>query len=417
MSALFDYWHKDRRFGMFIHWGIYSLLEKHEQIQDIEQIPRAEYEKLAARFDPQQYDPEAWVRLAKRNGMKYICFTTKHHDGFCMWDTKQTDYNIMHTPYGKDVLRMLADACAKEDIALCLYYSNPDWHHPNAYNSLSTHQMLPSAGDEPCMEKYIEYIKAQITELLTGYGKIWGLFWDIPPHIQEPSINALARNLQPGIMINDRGFDTGDFSTPERFVPDGKAFSSPTEACESVEKYAWGYRSHETLFSTHTMTSRIDKIMAMGGNYLLNIGPKPDGTLPENSVKKFDAIGNWYLRVREGLEQTEPCSELFSDREDLLVTRRGNTIYLHFPVDPECTGVSLDPIATLPERAVLLNNSQILSTALRILPRRRETAVLHLEDLPVDTLTGETYVVRLDFTDLDAVIDQYRKTKEEDARK
>ena len=236
------------KFGMFIHWGIYAATGLHEQALARYNIPHEEYDALAKSFNPTEYDPEEWVLLAKNAGMKYICFTAKHHDGFCMWNTQYTDYNVMNTPYGKDTLKMLADACEKHGMLLSLYYSNPDWHHENGYNAFSTHQWrsrYPERGDT---KKYREYIKNQLRELLTGYGKIYTLFWDIPPHIQDESLNAYARSLQPEILINDRGWDKGDFSTPEREVPDGARFERMTEACQSVGEQAWGYRADEDYF-------------------------------------------------------------------------------------------------------------------------------------------------------------------------
>ena len=204
---------------MFIHWGIYAATGLHEQALARYDIPFEEYDKLVESFNPTEYDPEEWVLLAKNAGMKYICFTAKHHDGFCMWDTKYTDYNIMNTPYKKDVLKMLSDACAKHDMRLSIYYSNPDWHHENGYNQFSTHQWRSRFPECADTVKYREYVKNQLCELLTGYGKIYTLFWDIPPHIVDESLNAYARSLQPDILINDRGWDKGDFSTPEREVP------------------------------------------------------------------------------------------------------------------------------------------------------------------------------------------------------
>ena len=156
------------RFGMFIHWGLYAIPAVHEQVLARGNLSHTEYEALMHRFNPTEYDPEAWVRLARDCGMSYICFTAKHHDGFCMWDTGETDYNIMHTPYGRDVLKLLADACQKYDMKLSLYYSNPDWHHPKAYNALSTHQWKAKYPDRSDMDAYIAYIKAQVTELLTN---------------------------------------------------------------------------------------------------------------------------------------------------------------------------------------------------------------------------------------------------------
>ena len=166
------------RFGMFIHWGIYAQTGVQEQVFARYDLPRDEYERNAAAFNPTAYDPEQWVLLAKSAGMQYICFTAKHHDGFCMWDTRYTDYNIMHTPYGKDVLRMLADACQKHGMKLSIYYSNPDWHDEYGYNPASTHQWKARRDVAPDTEKLRAYITNQITELLTNYGKIDILWFD-----------------------------------------------------------------------------------------------------------------------------------------------------------------------------------------------------------------------------------------------
>src|SRR5690554_3203550 len=144
----YDYWFPERRLGMFIHWGLYAIHAWHEQIRGRLNIPRKEYGELATKFNPVNFSPDEWIDLAESAGMKYICFTTKHHDGFCMWATKYTDFNIMNTPYNKDVLDILAERCHARDIGLSLYYSNPDWNHPNAYNPLSTHQLKPYPDDE-----------------------------------------------------------------------------------------------------------------------------------------------------------------------------------------------------------------------------------------------------------------------------
>ena len=207
--------HKNK-LGMFVHWGLYSITGFHEQALARLDMNHADYEAMKNRFNPTKFDPEEWVFLAKSAGMKYICFTAKHHDGFCMWDTKQTDYSIMNTPYGKDVLKMLAAACEKHGMLLSLYYSNPDWHHPLGYNPESSHQWKAKYKETVDTEGYREFVRAQVTELLTGYGKIYTFFWDIPPKIQDTSMNELIRRLQPDILINDRGWSEGDFSTPER---------------------------------------------------------------------------------------------------------------------------------------------------------------------------------------------------------
>ncbi len=211
-----DWWF-EKRFGMFVHWGLYAIHGRHEQEQWRYRVPRAEYEKLAAQWNPVKYNPDAWLDLASAAGMKYVCLTTKHHDGFCLWDTKQTTYNTMNTPYGKDVVKMLADACHRRGVPLCLYYSIADWHQPNYPNQGRHHELQPQPGDQPDLMRYLEYVKAQVRELCTNYGQLGGIWWDInvDKHV-DPSINAMIRKLQPTAVINNRGFDDGDFGTPER---------------------------------------------------------------------------------------------------------------------------------------------------------------------------------------------------------
>jgi alpha-L-fucosidase len=289
----------ENKFGMFIHWGFYALTGEQEQIYAREDWSRERYESLMRKFNPVNYDPEAWVLLAKSAGMKYICFTTKHHDGFCMWDTEHSDYKVTNTPYGKDVLKMLSDACQKHGMQLSLYYSNPDWHHEYGYNPASTHQWRAVQTDHPDTVRYREYVKAQITELLTNYGPIYTLFWDIPPKIEDPSLNELARRLQPDIIINDRGWSKGDFATPEREyrATEGKRFTRMTEACNSLGEQSWGYRRAEDFYSIRHIISSIDRIMAMGGSYLLNVGPAPDGTITPAYADRLRTVGDWYGRM------------------------------------------------------------------------------------------------------------------------
>ena len=227
----------ERRLGMFVHWGVYSVGGVHEQEWMRRGMSKADYEDYARRFTGERFDPDAWVDAAESFGAEYIVLTAKHHDGFCMWDTAMTDWKATRTPFGRDAVAELSAACRRRGMRLGLYYSNPDWHHPNAFNPLSTHQLpAPNPGDVPDMAKYRAYVKAQIGELLTRYGEIVCLFWDIPPHIVDPEMNALARRLQPGIMINNRGWsDDGDYSTPERDWGDqGSAPARFAEVCDSL---------------------------------------------------------------------------------------------------------------------------------------------------------------------------------------
>ena len=394
------------RFGMFIHWGLYAIPAVHEQVLARGNWDHDDYEALANKFDPQKYDPEAWVRLARDCGMSYICFTTKHHDGFCMWDTKETDYNIMHTPHGRDVLKQLADACAKYHMKLSLYYSNPDWHHPNAYNALSTHQWKAKYPDRSDMDAYIAYIKAQVTELLTNYGEIYTFFWDIPPHIEDKSINALVRELQPHILINNRGFDAGDFATPERSVPDGDRFPTMTEACQSVDENSWGYRAEADHFSARHLMESIDKIMAMGGSYLLNVGPMADGTIPKRSEQLLCRIGTWYNRTQIALENTVPAARTYSLSGGMpyIAVEKNGVTYFHFYRGLNSTAVTfLDDDIPTPCRAVLLNSGEALPIRHGTLPSKVDADTVarkqyySIREIPVDEYPAEPLIIAVEW--------------------
>ena len=394
------------RFGLFIHWGLYAIPAVHEQVLARGDWNHDDYEALMHRFDPVRYDPEAWVRMARDCGMSYLCFTTKHHDGFCMWDTGQTDYNIMNTPYGKDVLKLLADACHKYGMKLSLYYSNPDWHHPNAYNALSTHQWKAKYPELTDMDAYIAFVKAQVTELLTNYGEIYTFFWDIPPHIEDKSINELVRALQPNILINNRGFDAGDFATPERSVPDGDRFPTMTEACQSVGENSWGYRAEEDYFSARHLMQSIDKIMAMGGSYLLNVGPMADGTIPKRSEQLLCRIGTWYNRTQIALENTVPAARTYSLSGGMpyIAVEKNGVTYFHFYRGLNSTAVTLldDDIPT-PCRAVLLNSGEALPIRHGTLPSKVDADTVarkqyySIREIPVDEYPAEPLIIAVEW--------------------
>ena len=394
------------RFGLFIHWGLYAIPAVHEQVLARGDWNHDDYEALMHRFDPIRYDPEAWVRMARDCGMSYLCFTTKHHDGFCMWDTGQTDYNIMNTPYGKDVLKLLADACHKYGMKLSLYYSNPDWHHPNAYNALSTHQWKAKYPELTDMDAYIAFVKAQVTELLTNYGEIYTFFWDIPPHIEDKSINELVRALQPNILINNRGFDAGDFATPERSVPDGDRFPTMTEACQSVGENSWGYRAEEDYFSARHLMQSIDKIMAMGGSYLLNVGPMADGTIPTRSEQLLCRIGTWYNRTQIALENTAPAARTYSLSGGMpyIAVEKNGVTYFHFYRGLNSTAVTLldDDIPT-PCRAVLLNSGEALPIRHGTLPSKVDADTVarkqyySIREIPVDEYPAEPLIIAVEW--------------------
>ena len=392
----------DRRLGMFVHWGIYSVGGWHEQEQMRKGMDRAEYEKCAGRFTAEKFDADALVGAADSAGAEYIVFTSKHHDGFCMWDTATTDYKVTNTPARRDILAELAAACRRRGMKLGLYYSNPDWHHPNAHNDRSSHQIPLQDGDRPDMERYIAYVKAQVTELLSNYGEIVCFFWDIPTKVDRPEMDELVRRLQPGIMVNNRGWGnkaTSDYSTPERSRAAGGDGRRHVEACDSVGAQSWGYRANEDYRTLRYLTGSIDGFLAGGGNFLLNVGPKPDGTLPAEATALLAKVGAWHAKVRESFKGVETVTNLVAD-SSCIVTRRGGDMYLHYPDGLSATGVDLAPMDAPPASATLLNTGEPVAFSIDMMPRNywpgglcRPT--LHLRGLPADALTGEAVVIKL----------------------
>lgn len=397
-----DWWF-EKRFGLFVHWGLYAINGWHEQEQWRARVPRSEYVKLARKWNPVRFNPDQWLDMAEDAGMKYICLTTKHHDGFCLWDTKQTTYNTMNTPYRRDVVKQLADACHRRKFPLCLYYSIADWHQPNYPNQGRHHELPPQAGDQPDLMKYLEFLKAQVRELCTQYGEIHGFWWDmnVDKHV-DPSINNMIRQLQPQAVINDRGFDPGDFGTPERdYTKEAGlvlSFEKRTEACQSVGMESWGYRENEDYYTDGHLQRSIARYLARDANYLLNAGPRSDGTFPPEAVDILKRIGKWYSRVREALEGTTPATHLIENR-NVLLTRRGNAIYVICQTDPVGDVIKLHPVGVKPRSAVLLNNGRRIETSLDMVPSEHATQRrgLRLRGLPANDLAGQVMVARLDF--------------------
>ena len=394
------------KFGMFIHWGLYSQLGLHEQAFVKWDIPRAEYEGLINTFNPIDYDPEKWVLMAKAAGMKYICFTAKHHDGFCMWDTKYTNYNIMHTPYGRDALAMLADACRKHGMLLSIYYSNPDWHYEYGYNPASTHQEKARRDVKPDTHKLREYIVNQITELMTNYGPIYTLFWDIPPHIEDRSINDLVRRLQPGILINNRGFDEGDFATPERemdAISESRHFSRLTEACNSLGTQSWGYRSNEDFYSLRHIMSAIDRCMSMGASYLLNVGPDGRGVITEEYASRLKRIGDWYNRMDGCLEGCDADSFAYDvNGRKYVAARKDGRSYFHFYDGLISSAVYFKKYPSSPRSVRLMNTGTPLNFALERIPSITDENgitqnALRIAGIPVDDLAMEPIVIEVEW--------------------
>ena len=416
-------WFFKDRFGLFVHWGIYALEAWHEQVQQRHGIPRDAYAKLAGRFNPTAFNPDAWIDLMEEVGMRYIVLTTKHHDGFCLWDSQLTDFKVTNTPYGKDIVAELAEACHRRGITLGLYYSIADWKHPNYPNEGRHHELPPQAGDEPDMEKYVEYLKGQVRELLTRYGDIGVIWWDmnVPKHV-DPSVHAMIRELQPNCMINARGFqDRSDpeaaqrenlIITAEREYQQAIAhlstsfdrFTQPVEACNSVDALSWGWKEDGDLYTVRHLQTAMARVMIRGGNYLLNVGPDAMGAIPPSHAELLRELGGWFGRVREALIDVEPVQHLV-ETPRALISRRGNDLFvvLHEPL--MTNAIRLKPIDQQPVETTLLNTGESLEPRVDLIPSDVSRPYLRVRGLPVHAMADQVPVIRLRFDHLPDHVD------------
>lgn len=356
-------WFKEVKFGMFIHWGVYALLGKGEWIRTVDQIPEEEYQKLPPKFNPTKFDPNEWADLAKQAGCKYMVFTTKHHDGFCMWDTKTTDYKVTNTPYGKDVLKMVDKAFEKKGLRAGHYFSVMDWHNPDYLPRLQwEEEQRPADGADP--KRFVKYMQAQIKEIVSGDYDPFVLWYDggwmnAPTEYNAVETNAMVRKLNPDILINDRMFTKEDLTTPEQRIPptgmkDAEGNPLLWEACITMTGHWWGYDKHEKQFKTSEYLIRmLVDIVSKGGNLLLNIGPKPDGTIQKEFVARLRDIGKWMDKYSEAIYGTTPSPFNllpFYGR----VTTKGDKLYVHVFDWPGDLTVRLPNLQNEVKRAYLL---------------------------------------------------------------
>jgi len=314
------WWH-EARFGMFIHWGVYSVIGRHEWVMEDEGIPVREYEQYARQFKPKPNAARDWARLAKQTGQKYMVMTTKHHEGFCNFDTKLTDYCAPKQGPGRDLVKEYVEAVRAEGLRVGFYYSLMDWHHPDGARC---------AIDEQARRRFVDYIHGQIRELLTNYGKIDILWYDVAWPLdakgwESEKMNDMVFQLQPEIIVNNRNKLDGDFQTPEqRITADDK---HAWESCMTLND-SWGYnRGDDNWKSPKTVVRNLITCARDTGNYLLNIGPKGDGSIPDESVRIFSAVGKWMDRNGTTIYNSEPCQPRRSNYAAF--TRRGNTLYMH----------------------------------------------------------------------------------------
>ena len=316
-------WFKAARFGMFIHWGLYAQMGRHEWVMNLERIPVEEYEKLADTWKPQPGAARQWARLAKAAGMRYMVLTTKHHEGFCLFDSQLTDYNAAKRGPGRDLVAEFVEAARAEGLKVGFYYSLMDWHHPDG---------ATCKNDEAARKRFVEYTHGLVRELCTNYGKIDILWYDVhwPLTAEEwesQKLNAMVRALQPDILINDRADIPEDFGTPENEIkpaPPGRAW----EACMTFNT-CWGYTPVDNTYkSPREVLIMLRRIAANGGNLLLNIGPAPDGSVPETCVRYLREVGAW---LREYGESIYDASQAMDQQWAVMgeFTRNGQTLYYH----------------------------------------------------------------------------------------
>ncbi len=345
-------WFQDAKFGLFVHWGVYSVMAGGgdqgvaEWIMNQKEIPIKQYEKLPAFFNPTEFDPIAWVSMVKKAGMQYITITSKHHDGFAMYDSKVSDYNVVdQTPYGKDVLKQLKTECDKQGIKLFFYYSQLDWHHPNYFPRGRTGKNYTGRKKNGDWNQYIDYMNTQLTELLTNYGEIGGIWfdgmWDKPDAEWrlEETYN-LIHDLQPGAMIGSNHhiapFPGEDFQMFERDLPGENTMGFnktetiselPLEMCETMNG-SWGFNIKDNYYKTSKqLIQTMVKAAGYGANFLLNTGPMPNGKIQPENVDTLMVMGDWLKQYGEAIYDTRKGP--IKPNEWGATTQKGNTIYIH----------------------------------------------------------------------------------------
>lgn len=349
-------WWREARFGMFIHWGLYSILAGEwkgskghaEWIRDTARIPVDEYEKLLSEFNPVKFDAKEWVRMAEDAGMKYIVITSKHHDGFCLFDSQYTDWDVMSTPFKRDILKELSDACKASGVRFSTYHSIMDWHHPD-YLPRRPWEVATRPAEGANFDRFVEYLRNQVTEILTKYdpGVMWfdGEWESTWTHEYGGPLYELCRKVKPDVIVNNRvdkgrggmagmteGEHAGDFGTPEQEIPATGIPGVDWESCITMNRN-WGFNAEDKNFkSTTELLRMLCDIVSKGGNFLLNIGPKADGTFPQESIDRLREIGQWMKVNGESIHGTNagPFEPFGWGR--CTQKRDGNDTFLYFHV-------------------------------------------------------------------------------------
>jgi alpha-L-fucosidase len=405
-------WFVQDRFGMFIHWGLYALSARHEWVKSIEEITGEDYQKYFDHFNPDLYNPAAWAQAARAAGMKYMVVTSKHHDGFCLWDSAHTDYKVTNTPYGKDLLRPLVDAFKAEGLRVGFYYSLIDWHHPHfpidIYHPLRNHPDAHAMNRDRDITQYADYLHAQVRELLTGFPELDILWTDFsyPDRAyngmpgkgrddwQSEKLYKMIRELKPNIILNNR-MDLkdvpADIHTPEQFQPtewvhvDGEPVV--WEACQTFSG-SWGYHRDEmTWKSPEQLIRMLINTVSLGGNLLMNVGPTARGTFDQRALDALQVYTDWmrlHSRALYGCTQSE-----FTAPRDVRYTQNGNRLYVHVYAWPFRH-------LQLPELAGKVKYAQLLNEGSEIQMQEGGALGHWGTDAPTDVLTLNLPVIKPD---------------------
>src|SRR3954468_17796240 len=343
------WWHQ-AKFGMFIHFGLYAAYGRHEWAMETQAVPIAEYQKLTAGFLPAKGSARKWAQLAKAAGMKYMVLTTKHHEGFCNWDTKLTNYNAVQQGPRYDLVREFVEAARAEGLRVGFYYSLMDWHHPDGARCLT---------DEAARHRFVDYTHGLIRELMTNYGKIDVLWYDVHWPLdakgwESEKMNQMVFSLQPDIIVNNRNDLPGDFTTPEQTIKaeeGGRAW----ESCMTLND-SWGFQKADDNWKTpRTVIRNLITCARDGGNYLLNIGPEPDGSIPPESLRILTEVGQWMKTGGQAIYGADLCKVTRSNYGNF--TRSGNKLYLHVHFWPG-SDVSISGLRQKVTSATILKTGQ-----------------------------------------------------------